>query len=148
MFLTDLQTYEAIRQTLQASTGKALSPTWNGINQSAHAWAYNLIYTTLLARGFSAAQINAWDQGADYERDLTLYRAFLQGAALHRLDSDFIKLFDRSKALEKVSVSNVGVWQAPADTPGTVGTGKINTAGGVFNFDPDDHRGHDYGTHW
>jgi hypothetical protein len=147
MFLTDTQTYSALADTLKAA-GLQIPDWWRSINQSSHAWAYNEIVSRLLARGFTQAQIAAWDRGAEFEQDLTIYRAMARGAMTEEnVTAEFIGMFDRreeltgnpSKDLKPVLVANAGVWQTPADTPGTVGVGAVGTAGFVFNFpDPQD----------
>ncbi len=139
MFLTD----DVLTTDLAGSLKKvraALANYWPLFLTQCHQWAYNEIVSALLARGFTQAQIAAWDRGADFERDLTLYRALVRGAALEDYDLKAVEMLDRRKELCGVLVANGGQWQRPKDTPGTVGSGSFDTSGDLYSLDPDDPR--------
>lgn len=123
-----------------------LAPQWNGIVSRSHAWAYNFIVATLTAKGFTLAQIVQWDQGGDFERDLTLWKALSRGGALSGFDDKFIKTYDVRQDLVCLnSLPISGVWQTPASTPGLVGTGALNTTEDIFVWPGDDGEGETLG---
>lgn len=148
MFLTDAQTLQAISDTLQSVSVDNLPAFWTNINTQCHLWAYNELFSALIARGFTQTQIAGWDRGADFELDLTVYRALERGSSLHEFDDKFISKFDRREDLKTVLLTVNGQWQTPGDIPGTVTTGPMNQSGGVFNFDPSKRCDHDYGIRW
>lgn len=108
----------------------------------AHDAAYNEILGKLLARGFTLAQIAAWDQGPFYERKISLFFVATDNAALFNYDDKFIKLMDLRADLKSVLVSSGGGanWSTPKDSPGTVGSGPENTSSDLFVADDADER--------
>ncbi len=144
MFLTDDQCLQSVADMLK--TAKASLPAyWSSVVSEAHAGAYNEIVGRLLRRGFTLAQITAWDRGAEFERQLTLFWALTNGGGLNSYDDKFIKTFDRRKDLDDVqfSIANVFINPVASDGPGQVGIGSEDTSNDLFSLDPDDvRRGH------
>ncbi len=95
---------------------------WTSLALDGQARAYQEIVGALVQRGFTLAQIQAWDEGASFERDMALYyalnasdRADLAGASLNRF-----------KQLAGVAVFIGGVFTEPGlVAPGQVMTGRI-----------------------
>jgi len=103
---------------------------WPVIITAANTAAYNEIVTRLTARGFSAAQIAAWDRGVEYETKIALYWSLLEGGALDGYDDRSLREMKAwIKELDTVQVLNAGAWQKPGNIPGpgTVGTGRMDT---------------------
>lgn len=66
------------------------------IASASNTRAYNEIQRRLITIGYSQAQIDGWDHGAEYQRDLGLYFAFVDESINGGNDTDmFIKLKDR-----------------------------------------------------
>ncbi len=140
-FLTDAACLQKLADVLQAASTSALPAQWaSTILPDCHVWAYQELLTALASRGFTAVQIAAWDRGAEFEGDLTLYRALSRGGSLQNLDDKFINTFDRrddlhgnpSKNITAVSVLNGGVWQAPAGGVGLPSHGVEATGSDIF----------------
>lgn len=137
MFLNDAQILAALAAQMKQvdpGTGASLLPAyWNGIVATQHAKAYNEIVTKLAERGYNAAQIAAWDRGAEYETDLALYWCLTIGAGLSSANDQFIKQLDRREDLIKVSVTNSSVLVNPG-TAGKVGFGVIDDSRDTFRY--------------
>jgi hypothetical protein len=131
MFLTTAEAQQALADDLKIPVG-SLSDYWTGnisgggILPGAQQSAYQDIVGALIGRGFSQAQIDAWDRGPEFERDLMLFRAHSRGGGL---STEKPAALDRSKDLLRVEVFIKGVWQQPAaapnQLPGQVMTGKL-----------------------
>lgn len=119
MFLPDTDIQTALAAILKTASFGDLPNFWTVIVQNAHPQAFNDIQTALLRRGFSVAQVQAWDQGPYFERTQTLYWCLVNGAGLHNYDPKYIVMLDRRRELPTVEVTNGGIWQAPAITPPT-----------------------------
>lgn len=112
---------------------------WGRIVPRAHASAVQEIYGRLLNRGFTAAQVDAWDRVEEFERDLSLYWCLVRGGAYGQIDEAALKALDRRKELDAVLLFINGVWVKPTgDQPGLVSTSGPSLDGGVFNYpDPE-----------
>jgi len=121
MFLPDNSLIESILGTqLKQGSFAALPEYWTNIVGVSHPKAYNEIYMALMRRGFTAAQINAWDSGAEYELDISLWWCLVYGAGLQAYDPKWVAQLDRRRnMLPTVEISNAGVWQAPGIPPPT-----------------------------
>lgn len=133
MFLLDAQTLQDISDTLKAIGVANLPKWWNTINTRSHAWAYNQILQYLLRRGYSKAVIDTWDEGAEYESDLTIFRALSRAGALENVSAELIKGFDRRDELKEVMVMVSGK-SVPPDNPivGQVSTGYYDHTQDIF----------------
>ncbi len=107
---------------------------WDDVATRANAAAFNLIRVALLKRGFTAAQVNAWDSLDDYRADLALWSAFTKYAVLEEYDQKSLATLDRRKELVDVDVTVGGVLVAPPDNGVAlqVGVGDIAEDGVEF----------------
>ncbi len=94
-----------------------------------HVASYQEIFGQLLARGFTPAQITAWDRGEEFERSIALYFVFSTPQAAGVFDKEAMSVWDRRKELCSVIVSAGTVWSTPSDTPGNVGIGQVTQTG-------------------
>lgn len=144
-FLTDNQCLQSVADLLKVALA-SLPSYWTNVVSEAHTSAYQEIVGRLLRRGYTKAQIDQWDRGAEFERSLTLFWSAVNGGGLANYDDKFIARFDRRKELDEVLLSIGGVYVYPnQSTPGTIGTGGPNTTRDIFVWpDPDDDsdRGH------
>lgn len=145
-FIADTDLLITIAAALKNKDGvQALAdtPYWSQIATEANEQAYNEIATRLSARGFTAAQIAAWDRGEEWERKLGLYFALTEAALTDDYSDKYIaKLKERYfDGLDDVQVLNAGVIQSPAGTFGLPNSGPQETGMDLFvPIDPDDHR--------
>jgi hypothetical protein len=84
------------------------------------------IYSVLLGRGYSDAQIEDWDRGIEFERDLALFWCLVKGGALV-IEDTRMRALDRRKELQEVSVTVGGVLANAGDYSGVVSTGLLET---------------------
>lgn len=127
MFLTDSDFRQSVADTLKMNVS-ALSAYWDRLAVEAHTTAYKDIRGALLARGFSAAQIDAWDRGQEFERDLGLYWALVRGAGLHQYQREFVDALDRREELKAVHVETIaGAPQDPSGSPAKISSGRFDT---------------------
>jgi hypothetical protein len=133
VFLTDTQTMQDLSDTLKMIGVTNMPPWWNTINTKSHAWAYSQIVQRLLRRGYSITLINQWDEGGQFESDLTIFRALSRAATLENLSADFINKFDRRDELLAAAVTINNVFQNP-DNPsvGQTGTGFFDHTQDIF----------------
>lgn len=131
MFTTDTVVTAAAADALKVTV--ASLPGWvSNIVVRAHVRAYNLIVRTLAAKGFSLAQITAWDEGVSFETDLGVYFSLVNNNVLHTIgvDERFAFSFDRSKELCAVDVlTTAGVAIYPTGPFGLPATGAENVVG-------------------
>jgi hypothetical protein len=147
MFITDSQLLDLIAAALKVGGGQAAlvatAPYWSTLASEANTAAYNEIVARLTARGFTPAQIAAWDRGAEFQKNIGLYWALVKGGALDGFDDRFIRALNQYVAdVRDVLVTNGGVWQVTGDTPGTVSTGAFTGSNDLFGtpIDRDDPR--------
>lgn len=99
-FLTDDEAKTRLADVLKLKGGAAeLQGWWQSIVADANARAYEEITSLLIGRGYTLAQINAWDYGAGFQADLMLYFALSRAATTDHHDSavgkQFIDSLDR-----------------------------------------------------
>jgi hypothetical protein len=135
MFVADSDIQVLMAAALKKATFADLPNYWTNIIQRAHQAAYNEIYMALVRRGFSPAQIAAWDSGPEYELFLSCWWSCVFGGGFHAYDPTWIRELDRRKnQLPTVEVSNAGVWQPPGIAP-PAGPGQAYSAAQErFNF--------------
>ncbi len=143
MFLTDANILQSVADLLKqpvanlpTQLGTLASP--GNVITEAHAAAYNEVVGRLLRRGFTLAQITAWDQGIFYERMISLYFVLINTAGTMGYDDRWVKQYDRRADLDTVLVSSANVVEDPAGTAGTVGVGTMDTRADLIVVDPDD----------
>ncbi len=143
MFLTDAAVLQSVADLLKVDVA-SLPAYWTNVVAEAHAAAYNEMVGRLLDRGYTLAQITAWDQGVFYERMISLFWALTNGAGTSAFDPKFINQFDRRKDLDTVLLAVAGVYIKPGnmdvDAPGTVGFGAEDFSDCLIVPDFDDHR--------
>lgn len=145
-FITDqaLQDYVAAvlhRAGAAVTTDVTQSTFWPPIVTQANASAWGEIQDRLIRRGFTVAQITAWDRGAEVQQQIGTYNALRDGGCLENFSETFLnnlkRYFDpeiKSNILDNTLVTNAQVWQTPGDTPGTIGIGEISTFNNAFNL--------------
>jgi len=127
VFLTDSEFRQALADTLKVDVAK-LGAYWDRQCKQAHESAYLDVRGALLARGFTATQADSWARGAEFERDIGLYWAFVRGMGVHNIGSEFIDRLDRRVELQTVMVEIAsGAPQEPAGTPPRIDFGTLVT---------------------
>ena len=128
MFLTPGQVIQAIANRLSIDPSQ-LPSKWQEIANSAQSEAYNQIVEALTVRGFTLAQILSWDAGPVFERDLSVYRALVNGGAVASFDPITLARMDRSKELVTTAVFVGGVYLNPGQpSPGQAAVGAQDTS--------------------
>lgn len=127
---------QAVSDTLQQVGVGNLPAQWESISAQCQTWAYNEIVSVLSGRGFTPAQITAWDRGAEFELDLAIFRALSRGGALANLSVEFIKSFDRRPELREVIYTTAGAIQDPQGTAGLANVGDNDTSEDIFVLPP------------
>lgn len=138
MFNSSAVILQAISDTLQQAGTSSLPAQWTNIANQAQTWAYQEIVSVLSGRGFTAAQIAAWDRGAEFELDLSLFRALSRGHMLGAMaDAPFLlKTFDRRPELLTVIYTTGGAIQDPQGTAGLPNFGDVDTSDDIFVIPP------------
>ena len=111
-----------------------LLPKWASIVEDALASATLEIVGAMQARGFSVAQIDAWDRRREYSIDIAKFWALNAGGGLANYSDTFIKNLDRRKELAGVSftVNGVIVQPGPEASVATPVVGRLNETGYRF----------------
>ena len=135
MFVQDATLLGQIQSALAVPELDAGTP-WQAIAHYANIAAYGQIRAALARRGFSAAQIDAWDDGEQYQLDLGLFWALSKAGSTKDYDRKFIESFDRRKELATVFVTTGGVAVSPA-TP-RVAVGSMAQTVDIFSLDDRD----------
>jgi hypothetical protein len=83
-FITDLELDVALTGVFKTNPGELTQtvPAWLSVLYQANAQAYARIMESFLSRGFSLAQIQAWDYGKNYQTMIGLYLALTLGSEL------------------------------------------------------------------
>lgn len=112
---------------------------WQPLSSQAANFARQEIVGRLLRRGFTEAQVDAWDRDFEFSRDLGLWKAVVLGGAYTGFDANVLKALDRRRELDEVLVFISGVWVKPTgDQPSLAATGPMaESAGGLFGVYPD-----------
>lgn len=142
-FTTDAAIKTDVAAALKLASSSDLPAWWDTVIPRAHTAAYQEIIGALLARGFTKTQADTWDRGEEFERHLSLYFAFTSPQGYGSFDLNAVKLWDRREELKSVLIYDAGTWITPGESPGTVGTGRIDADAGIFNpIDQDDDNPH------
>ncbi len=120
MYYTDSQILQALANRLNVTSAGQLPARWNEIVSSTHSTAYREILGKLLARGFSQAQVDAWDDLATYERELSMFLALSEAGTEASYEADTLRTLDRRRDLLTVELFIGGVWQQPAASPNSL----------------------------
>lgn len=128
-----------LRQTVAAALKvdpASLAPYWDNEILRCQESAYKDIRGALLTRGFLAPQVDAWDRGMEFERDLTLFWALARGYGGVPQDMTQLETLDRRKELLTVHVEIAGgTTQVPTASPGRISAGMIENLDADGNCD-------------
>lgn len=137
-----LQKYVAAvlhRSGVAVTTDVQQSTFWPAIVSQANLAAYNEIFDRLIRRGWTPAQIAAWDRGAEVQTAIGAFNAVRDGGFLDQVQTAILenlkRYFDETNpknVLDNTLVTNSQQWQIPGDAPGTVGTGALDTSQDMF----------------
>lgn len=134
-FLTREEFRQSLADTLKVSVSD-LGSNWDRQCEEAMRSAYLDIRGALVQRGFTAAQVLAWERGAEFQRDIGHYWALVRSGAAVPMDDRILERLDRRKELMTVVVEiDTGVPQAPAYSPPRVQVGKIGSVDSDGNED-------------
>lgn len=141
-FFTTDQLSKAVKDVLQRDILESLLPQWDTTITRANTEAYGLIVRSLAKRGFSKAQIDQWDDGAEFQEAIGLWRALTtlramqpdvySQDALDRLDRRVELTGDPTKQIEPVAVLINGEIATPAMKWGQITTGGLDTSEDTF----------------
>jgi hypothetical protein len=133
-FISDDELLVSLAASLKTDPAQLSAAGWDSIVAESNNSAYQDIVGALSDRGYSAAQIAAWDRRTEYERDIGLFWCLTKGAGLHGNDPTFIFKLDRRAELATVAVLIGGVIVDPdGTTSGVVGYGTLDTTGDRFS---------------
>jgi len=150
-FFTDAQLSQAVKDAIVRPVEEDLIPQWGTTITRANREAYGTIVRAFARRGFTKAQIDQWDDGAEFQEALGLWRALTSlrvmipdsysQEALDRLDRRVELIGDSSKGIEPVAFMINGAVVAPDSTWGQVTTGPLDTSNDTFGrLDEEDTR--------
>jgi hypothetical protein len=132
-FITDDQLTQWLMDALQKGPDATLEDLWASIITQSNWSAFWEIFGKLSSRGFTQAQILAWDRGAEFNRHIALFFCLsnAQAMAPEGYDKTGINSYDRrpellgdpSKNIGAVFVTNAGVIQDPGNAYGQVVAG-------------------------
>lgn len=131
-YTDDAEMRPLLKATLQRLNLPTTS-TYDTLLPKGIVWAYRDIADILLGRGYTIAQIDAWDSAKTYNQQLALYWTIILGGVTHDYDEDYLNQLDRREDLKTVVIAAGNV--VPDDeTTGTT-VGKIEGEGDVFSMD-------------
>lgn len=138
-FITDDALKTRLAAVLKQSDPGDLADVWDGIISDANAAAYNSIVAHLAARGYTLAQIAAWDRRDEFNMDLGLYWALVKGAGIQAYDDRWVEKLNRLKELDEAIITIDGeLVSAVMQT--RIGHGRLATSDDEFVVDPDNPR--------
>ena len=127
-FNTDVQIRRALLGVLQLKNDEDLPEQYGEtIIKDSLRSANQEIYAKLLDRGYSAAQIEDWDRGVEFERDLALFWCLVKGGALS-IEDTRMRALDRRKELDEVGVVIGGELVNAGEYEGVISTGLMATS--------------------
>lgn len=119
--ITDAQLKDRLASLLSKNGAALNADKWDVIVSDSNRSAYWDIVSRLMNRGYTKAQVDAWDRLAEYTIDIGLYWCAIKGGGLEGYDDKFISKLDRRKELDEVFVTEAGV-EAAIDE-GDIGVG-------------------------
>lgn len=110
---------------------------WDKIVSDSNEAAANDIVRVLVGRGFTKAQVDAWDSRKEFNRDLGLFWCLVKGGVKGNYDPEFIRMLDRRAELEAVVVTVDGAIPVPEPdaVPQTIKRGMLTAPSDVFSMD-------------
>lgn len=120
---------------------------WTTAIADANAAAYRQIVDHFLTLGFTKAQVDAWDSGADYQKFLARYQALIDGAGDKPDVGEWRAELDywRGKLGEIQNLVVDDELPGQAETGSIVGHGNLKTSDDIFRLSP---RGRGRVTEW
>lgn len=109
---------QGVADMLQLAGTQAMQPYILDLCFSGQAWAYSQITSRLGARGWTLAQILAWDLGPTVELELACFRVLSRAAALLNVPDKLLVSLDWREELKTVELTTGGVYQNPLGTAG------------------------------
>lgn len=135
MFVSDSTFRLAVAAALKMDVAD-LGAYWDAQAQRAHQSAYLDIRGALLARGFTAAQVDAWARGEEFEHDIGLFWALVRGGRPAHITEEMLAALDRRAELATVTVEiDSGTPQTPSTVPGRIVAGVLATVDADGNDD-------------
>lgn len=136
MAVTSGQLKTAVAAALKVAEA-SLPSYWDTLVGEALLVAQNNVYSALLGRGYTQAQVEAWDMLDATWKDLGVFWALTKGGALSAFDRKFIEAIDHREMLKNVLLYVDGVWVAPrteSGAPGVPSTGAPDTTSDRVTF--------------
>jgi hypothetical protein len=143
----DLASY--VRDHLMKSQAESLRPFWDSIIRQGQKSAYNEIVSAFAARGYTLAQITAWDRGEEFQLDIGAWWALkrlgvMHSDALGQANLDALdrrpELHGKEPDIKPVVLTISGVVQEPLGTFGQPSFGPMDTTDDLFVMDTEDSR--------
>ncbi len=106
--IPDAKIWEAISAILHKSDADPLGDEYAEIVAEANRLAIADITRILMTRGYSGAQILAWDDRGRYNLDQAIFWSLMRAGALAGYPDNFAKTFDRRKELELLPAIMIG----------------------------------------
>jgi hypothetical protein len=146
-------TIEAAQEYLQAMMAKAskekLQDHWQPLLEKKLVQAYWSIANAFIQRGFTRAQVDLWDRGAEFQADIAVFLAMQILGAVMPGDTGNLTALDRrpelmgdpQKGIEPVTLTIEGDPVDPEGTRGQITQGPMDTSEDLFTqVDRDDSR--------
>lgn len=131
---TDAAVLTDLANILGQASSASLVSRFSGIVADSVQAAYLDITTALSERGYTAAQIEAWDRGEEFNRDIALYWSLIK-AKVSRDEYMTINKLDRREELKTITVTIGGEVVEP-ETTGLVGYGDLTFDESTSRFSP------------
>lgn len=114
-----------------------LLPKLDSVIADSNAAAAGEISGALFARGFTVAQIDAWDRRVEFNTDIGLFWCLTKGGMLANFSDLFIQKIDRRKELVTLPVLISGVLAQPGggDSTSPISGGRLSESGYRFTMD-------------
>jgi hypothetical protein len=133
----------AVFKVATASLPSYYTTATTGLVPRGHTAGYQTVVGALLERGFTKAQVDAWDRLAEFEGDLSLWYILSDAGSYRQVAQKTLDRLDRRKELESVVLFVASVPVKPQDVSGATdlpSSGPLDTSRDLFVMDPDDRR--------
>lgn len=133
-FITADQLKAKLASLLHVPEAKLTGGQWDQIIADSAASAKNEILARLYARGYSLAQITAWDRVEEFQTDIGLFWCLTKGANLLANFPTELDKLDRREELSGADIVVAGVIVTPADAVvgGMIGSGQFDTTNDLY----------------
>lgn len=129
-YVTDDELKDQVAAVLAKAGRVDLVGSYDTLISTGNLAAYRIICDTLLTRGFTQAQIDAWDSRVIFNRMLGIYWTLISGPGL--LDAkDILEPYNWEERLKTVQVSASGIVTTPAGAADVEG-GDLDTTDDIF----------------